>query len=96
MKTKKYIRDRKGQLVGVLVAAENQDNYAIGFSLCAKSRGDRFDKDLGTSIAHRRALMLLEEGFSKEIPQSIENDFNKFSEECIRYYKGDKEEILFL
>jgi len=37
-KTKQYIRNQKGHRVGVMVAREKDNHFAIGFSLCAKKR----------------------------------------------------------
>ena len=90
MKTKKYIRNKKNQRVGVMVAVEQGDRYAIGVSLCATTRGDRFDPKLGQEVATIRAVKSLNEGVSRPVPQSVEDQYAYYRGECERYYKGDK------
>ncbi len=48
----KYIRDKKDAKVGVVVALDQEH---IGYSLCNKSHGDKFDREKGLSIAIGRA-----------------------------------------
>ena len=56
---KQYIRDKKGNKRGVVVALYRYkgnmgSNYSIGYSLCNKA--DKFDKVDGTRRAYARAL----------------------------------------
>lgn len=48
----KYVRNKKGQRVGVVVAI---DKNRIGWSKCNFSKGDRFDRERGKFIAQKRA-----------------------------------------
>jgi hypothetical protein len=82
----KYIRDRKWNKVGVVVALDQEH---IGYSLCNVSHGDRFDKEKGLMIAVGRA---------EKHPISIINVLGVASSartECLkmldrakRFYKG--------
>lgn len=49
-----YIRDKKNQKRGIVLAAQNKGRVSIGYSICCKE--DKWDKDLGISIALGRAL----------------------------------------
>lgn len=50
---KNYIRDNNRNPQGVVVLIRHKDHYRFGYSLC--SPNDKFDKQLGTKIATRRA-----------------------------------------
>lgn len=79
-----YIR-RGNKLIGCLYAVKfNKDDalVSIGFSLCRKT--DVFDKDLGLTIAHNRALYQRLSDF----PVSIKGDLLEFVNRCARYYKA--------
>ena len=53
---KQYIRDEKGQPIGVMVAeAIGQDSYGIGYSIARPDSPDKFDDELGMTIATNRA-----------------------------------------
>ena len=78
-----YIR-RGNKLIGCFYAVKsNKDDafVSIGFSLCRKT--DVFDKDLGLTIAHNRALYQR----LSEPPVSIKEDLLEFVNRCVRYYK---------
>ena len=48
----KYVKDKRGQRVGVVVAIAKD---RIGWSKCNFSKGDQFNKEWGKMIAKRRA-----------------------------------------
>lgn len=78
-----YIR-RGNKLIDCFYAVKtNKDDtlVSIGFSLCRKT--DVFDKDLGLTIAHNRALYQRLSG----PPVSIKEDLLEFVNRCVRYYK---------
>jgi len=74
----KYIKNRKNQKIGVLVAKEKDK---VGWSLCHKK--DIFDKEKALRIAIGRADV----GSNKEIPNSVFIDYNEFVDRAKRYYK---------
>lgn len=48
-----YVRDKKRNPYGILLAKKNGDNVSIGFAFCCPK--DSFDKKLGRTIAEGRA-----------------------------------------
>ena len=90
MKTKKYIRNENGHPIGILVAREYDDKYAIGYSLCAVSKGDRFNKAKGEMIANERAQAIIDSRRQPKVPGLIKDDFRVFVDSCERYYKFEK------
>lgn len=48
-----YVRNRKRQKTGMVVAIPFSDKIHIGWSLC--KRGDKFSREMGYSIANGRA-----------------------------------------
>jgi hypothetical protein len=63
----KYVRNKKGMRVGVVLAV---GATAIGWSKCSKR--DKWDREKGLLIARRRATG----GFSSKVPNSVEKDFD--------------------
>ncbi len=81
MELRKYVRDRHGHPIGVLVATARNE---VGWSLCARSHGDHFDYTKGLTIAMNRAA----NGFDvNKIPQSIRGEFAKMLERSQAYFK---------
>jgi hypothetical protein len=87
MKTSWYIRDKENRKKGILVSTVKDGVFGIGFSLCATSRGDKFDKELAKKIATIRSDKMIEENEAHIVPHSIENEFSYFFHECVRYYR---------
>jgi len=78
----KYVRDRHGNRVGVVVAfMSHKQGVKIGWSLCSPI--DYFDKDIGINIARRRA----ESTNLFDVPPSIEDDVCKMIDRAGRYFK---------
>ena len=74
---KQYIRaDRK---IGVMVGICIDGLICIGIS--AVTPGDKFDPELGTSIAAGRALK------SKHLMPRYANELEEFAARCKRYFK---------
>jgi hypothetical protein len=85
-----YIRNRKGQRRGVILAAkpEGSDHPLMGWSLCNMKR-DNFNKYIGITKALDRLQhgnpMIDNETFF--IPVTIEDELERFSERVERYFK---------
>jgi hypothetical protein len=83
-----YIKDRQKKRIGVLVAIADETNktYAIGHSLCAKTKGDVFNQERALHIAEERAKLSLQEHVVFDIPHSMSAQYAKFASECERYF----------
>lgn len=81
----KKIPSKNRRAIGVLAAVARGDaeKIHIGWSLCAKGRGDKFDKARGLQIALGRSLV----GSTAEVPDSIAEQINCFSARACRYFK---------
>ena len=74
----KYVRDERGKRVGVVVATGKTN---VGWSLC--HRTDRWDRAKALTIAEGRAI----NGSSKEIPHTVQYDFDCMVDRASRFYK---------
>lgn len=92
MKNKQYIRNKKGQLVGVMVAVSNESQFAIGYSIAAVSKGDKFDRELGEGIANARAIRTLHDGIIYDgIPKFAEKQIVQFASKSDVYFDHQKQ-----
>jgi len=95
-----YVRNRRRQKVGVVVAVKRNDNrVGLGYSLCAVNRGDTFNPELALNIALGRAENF--PYFEGDIPDSVENDWSEILHRSERYFKdakiaGTKEDLTIL
>lgn len=80
---KQYIRDQHGHPTGVVVATGFRQ---VGWSL--KNRRDRWDKDLGLTIARGRAR----NGFNTAVPPGLEDVYREMFRRSERYFKPEGEE----
>ena len=81
-----YVRNRRRQKVGVVVAVKRHDNtIGFGYSLCAVNLGDKFNPELALNIALGRAEAFPH--FADEIPSSVENDWSQILHRSERYFK---------
>ena len=81
-----YVRNRRRQKVGVVVAVKRHDNtVGFGYSLCAVNLGDKFNPELALNIALGRAETF--PNFADEIPSSVENDWSEILRRSERYFK---------
>ncbi len=81
-----YVRNRRRQKVGVVVATKRSDNtVGFGFSLCATNRGDAFNPSTALNIALGRAENF--PFFKDKIPQSVVNDWDIIYGRAVRYFK---------
>ena len=80
-----YIRDRKGQLRGAMVASKTgEEEFNVGWSLCNRQE-DTFNKKFGVELAYRRA----HSGFDRrKIPQSIWQNYVDMTWRGAKYFKG--------
>lgn len=82
-----YVRNRRRQKVGVVVAVKRDDGLVgFGYSLCAKTKGDEFNRETALNIALGRAENFPH--FEGEVPQSVENDWSEIYDRATRYFKG--------
>lgn len=79
----KYIRNRKYDLVGCIVAI---DRDKIGWSLCNLNAGDVFNKSLGVKIAQSRALIDCPERRAN-IPHTVAREFAYMKARSEKYFK---------
>lgn len=82
-----YVRNRRREKVGVVVAIKRSDNtVGFGYSLCAANKGDTFNPVTALEIALGRAENFPH--FKGDIPQSVENDWSVIYDRATRYFKG--------
>jgi hypothetical protein len=82
-----YVRNRRRQKIGVVVAIKrNDDTVGFGYSLCATNRGDTFNSETALNIALGRADNF--PFFQGEIPQSVDKDWSDIYDRATRYFKG--------
>lgn len=74
---REYIKDKKGNRIGVLNTRLLNDGVVIGWSLC-NTKYDKFDKH--KAIQHANINFC-------NVPKSIRNKYIKFVNKCSRYYK---------
>ena len=84
----KYIKDRKGNKIGVLVGIKTTDGFVgIGWSKYATSiEYTPFSKEKGLKIARGRAFSHHENCHS-ELPFVISDELGSFIDRCQRYFK---------
>jgi hypothetical protein len=81
-----YVRNRRREKVGVVVAIKRSDNtVGFGFSLCATNRGDAFNPTTALEIAVGRAENFPH--FKAEVPQSVIEDWRVIYDRAVRYFK---------
>jgi hypothetical protein len=81
-----YVRNRRREKVGVVVATKRSDNtVGLGYSLCATKRGDDFNPATALEIALGRADNY--PYFQGVIPQSVVKDWTEIVDRADRYFK---------
>ena len=83
---KRYIRDRKNNLVGVVLAAKEEDKYYVGWSRTKTSAGDKFSKEFGTQVAIGRAKN--GSGQTTKVPHGIAPVIAEIKDRAARYFKN--------
>ncbi|MAG26111.1 hypothetical protein CMI47_11080 [Candidatus Pacearchaeota archaeon] len=87
-----YVKNRKGQRVGVFVAAVQADgNVQIGWSKCHGTK-DKWNRERGIEIASRRA----KSGTNISIPEPLNGKIDDFVERARRYFKDRDIVITFI
>jgi hypothetical protein len=88
---KQFIRDRRNNPRGYVVAIRHEDEVFYGYSLCNPI--DRFNKALGLKIATARAMS---RDFFMPIcvntQRDIENHFKNLESRALKYFKDLPEE----
>lgn len=82
-----YIRDRKGNRIGVIVGFVKNGQIVTGFSQVNRKLGDVFDVDYGLSLAINRALGINE---SPDLPSGVVSQMEAFKVRCMRYFQQAK------
>ena len=80
-----FVRDRKGNPRGVVVAAIVDNEVRYGWSYTNTKLGDRFDKRRGLVIAHGR----IDNGWGDktQVPHNVLKSLNHISNRAAKYYK---------
>lgn len=80
-----YIRDKKNNLRGVLVAAKRREDgsVSINYSYCRKC--DKFSKEIGLKIAMGRALIDYENNIV--CPREVYKMLDRFKARAEKYFK---------
>lgn len=81
---KQYIKDRKQNRVGVVLAFKEDNDVYIGWSRANINAGDRFNKDFGDMIAKNRAKT----GSNKQIPHDFKPVIENIARRAKSYFKG--------
>lgn len=85
-----YIRDkrrgRRGVMVGVIDTFAENPTVRIGFSMCNKK--DRFNSEIGTTMAYLRANKWVSDGRSPNIPSSVAPQIKYFAGRCAKYFRA--------
>ena len=83
---REYIRDENRNPVGVLIGTP----VGIGFSKANTKKGDKFDRDLGVTIARGRANTgRVPVGFTchrSEVPDAVHEQLTHFTQRCKRFF----------
>lgn len=89
-----YIRRRhhgKVQKVGVIVAVKQDGVIRVSWSKCNYKSGDKFNQELGISLASNRALGI---ETSPDIPVCIQSQVRQIGARAIRYFKDSKQLVI--
>jgi len=81
-----YVRDRKNNPIGIVLALRHEDNtYSLGWSY-AKRKHDKFDKEIGLSIAMGRALC--PRPCRSKVPYEVNKLIPQMEDRAKRYFKN--------
>lgn len=84
---KQYIRDKKNNPIGILLATKKDNVIHIGWSLCSKK--DKFNKEKGMTIALGRMMFyyIPQPGLIPfGIPNSIQENVAYIADRANRYF----------
>ena len=90
----RYVRDGHNRKVGIVLAKDVNGRIGVGWSKC-KVRGknpDKFDRDLGLTIARARAEKHARKGreyLETHVAQSVKKPLINFAKSAHRYYRGE-------
>jgi hypothetical protein len=81
-----YVRDRKNNPVGIVLALRHEDNtYSLGWSYVKKAH-DKFNKELGLSIAMGRAVCA--HPCKSQVPHKVKELLPQMEDRAKRYFKN--------
>jgi hypothetical protein len=78
------MRNRKGNLNGVVLATVVNGKVSCGWSKCNTAAGDVFDKELALKIAEGRAIKTM---WNNQLPGSYIKEMATIQERGVRYFK---------
>ncbi len=81
-----FVRDRKGNPRGVVVAAEVNGKVQYGWSFTNTKLGDRFDKQRGLNIAYGR-LMNGWNSHNVSVPHDVITILTRIADRAKKYFK---------
>lgn len=81
---KEYIRDRKGNKVGLIIGFVHNNMIVIGWSKANLKAGDKFDHAYGMKLALNRALSVVP---APELDPSLKFQMREFQMRCLRYFQ---------
>ncbi len=83
---KQFVRDRKGDPRGMVIATVIDNTVRFGWSYTNTKAGDRFNKQKAIVIATGRA----EKGWGQKVktPHRVNKALRQIAERSVRYYKG--------
>lgn len=86
---KKYVRSRRDRRpIGVVVSFVENNKIHYGWSLCNKL--DRFDKEVGISLAIQRAVpvaQLSKNALNREVAQTVTKDLASMIDRSEAYFR---------
>lgn len=81
---KEYIRDRKGNKVGLIIGFVHKNMIVVGWSKANLKAGDKFDHAYGMNLALNRALSVIP---TPELDPSLKSQMREFQMRCLRYFQ---------
>ncbi len=83
---KQFVRDRKGDPRGMVIATVIDNSVRFGWSYTNTKAGDRFNKQKAFVIASGRA----DSGWGKKVkvPHRVNKVLSEMIDRSVRYYKG--------
>ena len=87
----RYVRNRKGMLVGAVLAKKfpEMEHIYVSGSLCRVGK-DTFNKDIAVALAEDRATVMAFEKRQCTVPLSLKKDIDYMVRRAKRYFRTEK------
>ena len=93
-----YLRDRKNQKRGVVIAVADEKNFLVEYSLVNRKAGDKFVPKVGVGMAEGRAKKSLSRArnigdvntVDVSVPDSIFRQIDTFGKRAAKYFKDKR------